>query len=92
MDKTKVALLSGLAFPTLIRLTINYEQIYRGIYRNFFLVLTIGCTGIGAGAGVIAPLAVGAVLMVMVFAGGHISGAQSDCYSRHADSRQIKTC
>jgi aquaporin Z len=42
---------------------------------TFFLVLTIGCTGIGAGAGVIAPLAVGAALMVMVFAGGHISGA-----------------
>ena len=41
---------------------------------TFFLVLTIGCTGIGAGAGVIAPLAIGAVLMVMVFAGGHISG------------------
>src|SRR5204862_6935984 len=42
---------------------------------TFFLVLTIGCTGVGAGAGVIAPLAIGAALMVMVFAGGHISGA-----------------
>src|SRR6478672_5417440 len=42
---------------------------------TFFLVLTIGCTVIGAGAAVIAPLAIGAVLMVMVFAGGHISGA-----------------
>ena len=42
---------------------------------TFFLVLTIGCTGIGAGAGVIAPLAIGTALMVMVFAGGHISGA-----------------
>jgi aquaporin Z len=42
---------------------------------TFFLVLTIGCTGIGAPAGIIAPLAIGAVLMVMVFAGGHISGA-----------------
>lgn len=41
---------------------------------TFFLVLTIGCTGIGAAAGVIAPLAIGAALMVMVFAGGHISG------------------
>jgi aquaporin Z len=40
----------------------------------FFLVLTIGCTGVGAGAGVIAPLAIGSALMVMVFAGGHISG------------------
>src|SRR3982751_5573272 len=42
---------------------------------SFFLVLTIGCTGVGAGAGVIAPLTIGAALMVMVFAGGHISGA-----------------
>src|SRR5437870_6041219 len=41
---------------------------------TFFLVLTVGCTGIGADAGVIAPLAIGAALMVMVFAGGHISG------------------
>src|SRR3989338_3864542 len=42
---------------------------------TFFLVLTIGCTVIGAGAGALAPLAIGAALMVMVFAGGHISGA-----------------
>src|SRR2546421_11565722 len=41
---------------------------------TFFLVLTIGCTVIGAGSAVIAPLAIGAALMVMVFAGGHISG------------------
>ncbi len=42
---------------------------------TFFLVLTIGCTVVGTNPGVIAPLAIGAVLMVMVFAGGHISGA-----------------
>ena len=42
---------------------------------TFFLVLTIGLTVIGGGAGVIPPLAIGSVLMVMVFAGGHISGA-----------------
>src|SRR3990172_11101452 len=42
---------------------------------TFFLVLTIGCTVIAAGTGVIAPLAIGAALMVMVFAGGHVSGA-----------------
>ncbi len=42
---------------------------------TFFLVLTIGCTVIGGGAGVIPPLAIGAALMVMVYAGGHISGA-----------------
>jgi aquaporin Z len=42
---------------------------------TFFLVLTIGCTVIAPGAGVIAPLAIGFVLMVMVYAGGHVSGA-----------------
>ena len=41
---------------------------------TFFLVLTIGCTVVGAIPGVIAPLAIGAALMVMVYAGGHISG------------------
>jgi aquaporin Z len=41
---------------------------------TFFLVLTIGCTVIGGGAGVIPPLAIGAALMVMIFAGGHVSG------------------
>ncbi|MFN4895540.1 MAG: MIP/aquaporin family protein [Pseudomonadota bacterium] len=42
---------------------------------TFFLVLTIGCTVIAPGAGVIAPLAIGFALMVMVYAGGHVSGA-----------------
>jgi aquaporin Z len=43
---------------------------------TFFLVMTIGCTVIGtAGTGVIPPLAIGSALMVMVFAGGHVSGA-----------------
>jgi aquaporin Z len=41
---------------------------------TFFLVLTIGCTGIATGPGVIPPLAIGAALMVMIYAGGHISG------------------
>ena len=39
---------------------------------TFFLVLTIGCTVIGGVA--MAPLAIGAALMVMIFAGGHVSG------------------
>jgi aquaporin Z len=42
---------------------------------TFFLVLTIGMTVLEPGAGSMAPLAIGAVLMVMVYAGGHISGA-----------------
>jgi aquaporin Z len=41
---------------------------------TFFLVLTVGCTVIGHGAAPFAPLAIGSALMVMVYAGGHISG------------------
>ena len=41
---------------------------------TFFLVLTVGCTVIDKGAGPLAPIAIGASLMVMVFAGGYISG------------------
>ena len=41
---------------------------------TFFLVLTIGCTVIGHEVGALGPLAIGSALMVMVFAGGHISG------------------
>jgi aquaporin Z len=41
---------------------------------TFFLVFTVGCTVIAPGAGGLAPLAIGASLMVMVFAGGHVSG------------------
>ena len=42
---------------------------------TFFLVFTIGNVVIDPGAGDLAPLAIGSVLMVMVFAGGHVSGA-----------------
>lgn len=42
---------------------------------TFFLVFTVGCTTMGIGAGAFAPLAIGSALMVMIFAGGHISGA-----------------
>src|SRR5262252_6819562 len=41
---------------------------------TFFLVFTIGCTVEGNGAGALAPLAIASLLMVMVCAGGHISG------------------
>ena len=41
---------------------------------TFFLVFTVGCTVIAPGAGALAPLAIGASLMVMIFAGGHVSG------------------
>jgi aquaporin Z len=39
----------------------------------FFLMFTVGMAS--ARAGILAPLAIGSVLTVMVFAGGHISGA-----------------
>lgn len=42
---------------------------------TFFLVLTIGMTVIAPGAGDMAPVAIGAALMVMIYAGGHVSGA-----------------
>jgi aquaporin Z len=42
---------------------------------TFFLVLVIGLTVIEPGAGAFAPLAIGCALMVLVYAGGHISGA-----------------
>jgi aquaporin Z len=43
---------------------------------TFFLVLTIGMTVIAPdGAGSMAPFAIASALMVMVYAGGHISGA-----------------
>ena len=41
---------------------------------TFFLVFTVGMTAIEPGAGALAPLAIGSALMVMVYAGGHISG------------------
>jgi aquaporin Z len=41
---------------------------------TFFFVLTIGMTVIAPGAGPLAPLAIGSALMVMVYAGGHVSG------------------
>jgi len=40
---------------------------------TFFLVLTVCMTVLG-GAGSFAPIAIGSMLMVMIFAGGHISG------------------
>ncbi len=41
---------------------------------TFFLVFTVGMCVLKPDAGVIAPLAIGSALMVMIYAGGHISG------------------
>ena len=40
----------------------------------FIFMFTVGMATNKAGAGALAPLAIGGVLMVMVFAGGHVSG------------------
>ena len=40
----------------------------------FMFMFTVGMATNKAGAGALAPLAIGSVLMVMVFAGGHVSG------------------
>ena len=40
----------------------------------FLFVFTVGMATNKAGAGALAPLAIGSILMVMVFAGGHVSG------------------
>lgn len=45
------------------------------VIGTFFLVLTVGLTAGLGNAGALAPVAIGAILMVMVFAGGHVSGA-----------------
>jgi aquaporin Z len=44
---------------------------------TFFLVTTIGMTvlNVDKDSGLLAPLAIGSALMVMVYAGGHVSGA-----------------
>ncbi len=41
---------------------------------TFFLVFTVGMTVIAPGAGNLAPIAIGSALMVMIYAGGHVSG------------------
>lgn len=37
-------------------------------------MLRVGCTVTAGGSGILTPLATGSALMVMIFAGGHISG------------------
>ncbi len=53
---------------------VNLKKYLVELIGTFFLVLTVACTGLLGANGVIAPLAIGSVLMVMVYAGGHISG------------------
>jgi aquaporin Z len=41
---------------------------------TFFLVATVGFTVMEPGSSALAPLAIGSALMIMVYAGGHVSG------------------
>ena len=65
---------------------LNVRALVAELIGTFFLVLTIGMTVINpseymqdmvadAGVGAFAPIAIGSVLAVMIFAGGHSSGA-----------------
>src|SRR5215831_3618763 len=63
--------------PRKLRMSTNGKSMNKYIVEfigTFFLVLTVGCCVVIGGAGVIAPLAIGSGLMVMIYAGGHISG------------------
>jgi aquaporin Z len=51
------------------------NKYYTEFIGTMFLVLVVGVAAIGGTAGPMAPLAIGSVLMIMVYAGGHISGA-----------------
>ncbi len=52
----------------------NLKKYAVELIGTFFLVLTVACTGLLGNEGVIAPLAIASSLMIMVYAGGHISG------------------
>jgi aquaporin Z len=55
---------------------VSFQKYLVEFIGTSFLVATIGSTVLAPGdAGNLAPLAIGSALMVMVFAGGHISGA-----------------
>ncbi len=51
----------------------NMRKYLVELIGTFFLVFTIGMS-VRGGAGNLAPLAIGGILMVMIFAGGHVSG------------------
>jgi aquaporin Z len=51
------------------------QQLTVEFLGTFVLVFTVGLATSKTGAGILAPLAIGSALMVMVFAGAHISGA-----------------
>lgn len=56
-------------------MSIDPKALVAEFIGTFFLVFTVGMVVIDPGAGDLAPLAIGSVLAVMVYAGGHVSGA-----------------
>ena len=56
----------------------------------FIFMFTVGMATNHAGAGALAPLAIGAVLMVTVFAGGHVSGGHFQPGGQHGRPRAGK--
>jgi aquaporin Z len=50
------------------------KKYFMELIGTFFLVFTIGMSVLAGGGGAIPPLAIGSILMVMIYAGGHISG------------------
>ena len=64
-----------LVSPPPLRRIILMKKYLVEFIGTFFLVLAIGMAVIDPGAGNLAPIAIGAALMVMVYAGGHVSGA-----------------
>ncbi len=52
----------------------NLKKYLVELIGAFFLVLTVASTALLGSEGVIAPLAIASALMIMVYAGGHISG------------------
>ena len=52
----------------------NFKKYLVEFIGTFFLVFTVASAVLLGGNGVIAPLSIGFALMIMVYAGGHISG------------------
>ena len=52
----------------------NFKKYLVEFIGTFFLVFTVASAVLSEASGVIAPLSIGFALMIMVYAGGHISG------------------
>src|SRR5260370_38499227 len=66
----------ALSLPSTLQELINraMNKYVMELIGTFFLVLTIGMSVIAGGSALIPPLAIGSILMVMIFAGGPTSG------------------